>query len=298
MFPFGLNTQIFEIFLDGKRLPGVGWGKRQPRENHSINSLSTLFREVPRDKVSLRIVNQIREAILSGRLRPGDRLPPEGELLNQFGVSKHTLREALRALETMGFLDIRKGAGGGPVVSEVDRETARNSIANFLHFKDVTVRDLSEVRRVLEPYLARMAAEKLSGEQIRRMEGMNRDLGRVVEQGGSVIGGEFEIGFHTILADAVGNPVLSLILDFVTSLLTDVKLRLKPGPEFSRRVLESHQALLEAFRERAADRAAELMLRHVREVEEDLAALCGDRESTGRPTRGEEESEERKEMRP
>ena len=66
-----------------------------------------MFREVQQNKMALEIIRQIREAILDGKLSPGDRLRPEKELVTQFKVSRHTLREAMRALEAMGFLEVR-----------------------------------------------------------------------------------------------------------------------------------------------------------------------------------------------
>ncbi len=93
-----------------------------------------MFREVQQNKVSLDIISQIRGAILNGTLNPGDRLPPEKELVSNFGVSKHTLREAMRALEVMGFLEVRKGAGGGAVVLEMDLKNSSGVHCEFSLF--------------------------------------------------------------------------------------------------------------------------------------------------------------------
>jgi len=76
-----------------------------------------MFRSASHDKMSTHIIRQVRDAILKGQLQAGQCLPPEKDLITQFGVSKHTLREALRSLEAMGFIEIKRGAGGGPVVS-------------------------------------------------------------------------------------------------------------------------------------------------------------------------------------
>ena len=238
-----------------------------------------MFREVPRDKISLNIMRQMRDAVLSGRLHPGDRLPPENELLNEFGVSRHTLREALRALEVMGLIDIRKGVGGGPVVSEVDMETTCNSIANFLHFKNISITDLMEVRRIFEPYLARIAAERLGPEQIEKLRAMNQACRAKLDSGEDITGRPEEINFHSILAGASGNPVLILILNFVNSLLTDVKLQLKPGKEFSEQVLAAHERILEAIEERDGGAALSAMADHVCDVEQTLQNLRSPDES-------------------
>ena len=83
-----------------------------------------MFQSAKPNKSSEHIIEQIRKAIFEGQLKPGDRLPPERELTQSFEVSKATLREALRSLEVLGFLEIRKGAAGGPFVTEVDMRKA------------------------------------------------------------------------------------------------------------------------------------------------------------------------------
>ena len=230
-----------------------------------------MFSRVEQNKVALDIIHQVREAILEGKLQAGDRLPPEKQLLAKFGVGKHTLREAVRALEAMGFLSIRKGYGGGAVVLEVDMKTTRDSIANFLHFQNVSVRNLSEVRRLVEPYLARLAAERLNQDGLEILSDCNESCQEALRLGQSM--SRHEIKFHRILAEASGNPVLILILDFVNSVLTDSKSHLQPGPTFSQQVLSAHERILAAVRARDPERAEAEMRDHVCEVEEALEAL-------------------------
>ena len=91
---------------------------------------------------------------------PGDKLPSEGALMEQFHVSKQTLKEALRALEYLGLLQMKKGVTGGAFVVEMDREVIREVLASFLFFKHLTIHNLSEVRKIVEPYTARIAAGK------------------------------------------------------------------------------------------------------------------------------------------
>jgi GntR family transcriptional repressor for pyruvate dehydrogenase complex len=232
-----------------------------------------MFQDVSRGKMSVSIINQIREAILAGRLKPGDHLPAERELLTQFGVSRFTLREALRSLETMGFIDIRKGVGGGPVVKEVDMNVTRQAIANFLHFRDVSIEDLSEVRKLIEPYLASSMAERIDDQDIEHLESLNEACRRTLERGEDIVGGEHEVDFHIHLARATGNPVLMMILDFVNRLLVEAKLEIKPGPDFSHRVVEAHQRILDALKARDGQAAAQAMHEHVAEVEAEMLRI-------------------------
>jgi GntR family transcriptional repressor for pyruvate dehydrogenase complex len=237
-----------------------------------------LFREVQQNKISLDIISQIREAILNGTLNPGDRLPPEKELVSNFGVSKHTLREAIRALEVTGFLEIRKGANGGAVVLEVDMKTTRESIANFLYFQNVSVRDLSEVRKVFEPHLARLAAERMSREDLDELAAIHQACLKSMSRGETTYA--HEIAFHRALAKASGNPVFMLIQDFVNSVLADSKRHLRPGLGFLEEVFAAHDRILEAIQARDPERVAAEMHRHVCEVEHSLEEIQRQRDET------------------
>lgn len=233
-----------------------------------------MFRSAIQEKRSMHIVNQVRQAILSGQLQPGHRLPTEKELLLQFGVSKHTLREALRALESMGFIEIRQGAGGGPVVSEIDMENTRDMIASFLYFKNVSIPHLCEVRKVFEPYLARLAAERATPEDVEALKSMNQAYRKSLTRRKPAI--KDEVSFHVLLGEVSGNPVMMLILDFVNNLLKDLKGRLKPGLEFSKMVLTAHEEILAAIAAKDGQAAADRMYRHICEVEMGLAGIQGD----------------------
>ncbi len=243
-----------------------------------------MFHSATKDKMSTHIIRQVREAILKGDLQPGECLPPEKELINQFGVSKHTLREALRTLEAMGFIEIKRGAGGGPVVSEVDMSTTRDSIANFLHFQNVSVRSLSEVRKILEPYLARRAAEQFSAKEVETLVDIDTKCQELFEKQKDIVGSREEIDFHVFLAKASRNPVMEMILDFVNSILTDIKTHMKPGTEFSEHVLKSHHKILEAIKAGDGDEAEKVMYDHICEVEEELAELGIPEDSSTRKT--------------
>ena len=235
------------------------------------SNTAAVFQPVQQKKVAVDIIRQVRDIILEGKLRPGDRLPPEKELVVKFGVSKHGVREALRALESMGFLSIRKGAGGGAVVLAVDMKTTRDSIFNFLHFRNVSVEDLSQVRKIFEPHLARLAAEQKSEGHLDRLKLVHERCQDALLRGENIYLHEFE--FHRVLAEASGNPVLVLIQDFVNNVLENLKLDLRPGLEFLKQSLEAHERILQAVKAGDGDRAADEMRRHVCMVEDGLEEI-------------------------
>ncbi len=235
--------------------------------------MKPLFTPEKKDKISNLIIRQIRSAIMQGKLKPGEALPPEKELMAQFGVSKHTLREALRALEGMGLIVIKRGAGGGPVVSSVDWETARDSFADFLHFQDFSLTHLSEVRTIIEPYIARRAAETFTPEAEAELLALHVECRKLYDEGKSLVGAEAEIMFHVLLGKYAGNPVLWIILDFVNNILADAKRKMKPGGDFCLMVLNGHQRIVDAILGKDPDAAEHWMRVHIQEVERELERL-------------------------
>ena len=231
-----------------------------------------MFDSVKSDKVSQHIIDQIRNAIFEGRLKPGDKLPSERELIKKFKVSKATLREALRSLEVLGFLEIRKGVSGGGFVTEVDMTKARDSFTNFLLFKNLSLKDLSEVRLLLEPYIAEKATLAITKGDLNRLGKLIKDSEHAIKNDMPFESRKDEIEFHRIIASITGNPILMFILDFVENLLIDTKAILKPGKEFSSKVLKAHKRIYNALLEKNVKKVHEEMIRHIREVERDLLA--------------------------
>src|ERR1700761_1374071 len=109
-----------------------------------------LLNPVTARRISELIVDQVRTLIHEGKLTPGDRLPPEREMCDRFGVSRVTVREALRVLEANGLVEIRGGAHGGAFVSKPTSDKVRSSIVDLLTLSSVTASDVTEVRMVLE----------------------------------------------------------------------------------------------------------------------------------------------------
>lgn len=232
-----------------------------------------MFETARQSKTTDIIIEKIRAAILEGKLQPGDRLPPEKELGDQFGVSKQTMRESLRALEHLGLIVLKKGSGGGAFIVEVQREVATQSLANYLYFKNLTIENLSELRRILEPHAARCAAERMSPDNHETLLTINQATREGIETQDWAQVTRYEIEFHTLIADQTDNPILVLILDFVETLLDDFKKILQPDTDFMNAVLTSHETIYDAIARRDGDAASTEMLKHVLEVDEYLARL-------------------------
>ena len=232
-----------------------------------------MFETARQSKTTEIIIDQIRTAILEGRLSPGDRLPPEKQLGEQFQVSKQTLRESMRALEHMGLINVRKGIGGGAFIVAVDQQVATQNLANYLYFKNLTIENLSEFRRIMEPYAAARAAEQIPEadlDELKRLNDATRD--NLQAKNWDRVSRD-EIAFHRLIARQTENPILILMLDFVETLLEDFKKILKPDAGFMKSVLQAHESIHAAIAAGDAKLASDRMLAHVTEVETYLARL-------------------------
>ena len=195
---------------------------------------------------------------MSGRLQPGKRLASEKELTEEFQVSKATLREALRSLETMGLVEIRQGATGGIFLTEVNSQTLMHSMMNFMHFQSVSVREITMLRYMLEPHIARIAALKISDEEIAQ-------LASYVENGESEDGSprKKNTRFHHYLSRITKNSLLILIVDFIDHLLDEMKQSLDLGPVFHDKVQNSHKKILDCLVNKDAEGAGRAMAEDV-----------------------------------
>ena len=158
------------------------------------------------NKVCEDIVEQIRMAIFDGRFKPGDKLLSEKELIEKFKVSRGTLREALRSLESSGVLEIRKGASGGAYITEIGIERARENFIDFFHFKKLSLEQLIEVRMMLEPPIAAKVALIITPEDLEQLQ---ISIGRM--QAGDEIGiigrqREGFLEFHRVIAATHREP--------------------------------------------------------------------------------------------
>jgi len=229
------------------------------------------------EKISDQIIAQIRDIILAGDLKPGDKLGSEKELIAQFGVSKATLREALRVLEAMGLVEIRKGLAGGVFIAEVDMKTTIHSIINFLHFKAVSIKDITMLRYFVEPFIVRIAAQNATEQDIQKLKVMisneideprpSLDLNKQDIKKG--------ISFHRYLARLTHNPILILIMDFVDNLLSDMKSQLHLGEEFYDRVKKSHGKVLDCLIKKDLEGAERELTADILSVGHYMAEMAG-----------------------
>ncbi|MCP4347800.1 MAG: FadR family transcriptional regulator [Desulfobacterales bacterium] len=231
-----------------------------------------MFKTAKTHRISENIVYQIRQAILKGELKPGDRLPPEKELAENFCVSKASLREAFRALEALGLLEVRQGVSGGAFIREVDLKTVRDNIVNYIFFQNPSIREFTQVRRIFEPEVAKIAAQNVTGGDLAELENNLIETKNDLDSGNFSY--ELDIFFHKKIAYIANNTLISLIIDSMQNALVNIKQLLQPDYDFSIQVYSAHKRIFEAIRDHDPEKAGAEMIKHINEVEKGLAALC------------------------
>ena len=195
-------------------------------------------------------------------MAPGRKLPPEAVMLDNYRVGRASLREALRLLEVQGLIVIRPGPGGGPVVASIDSRHFARMASLYFHHSGSTYRDLVEARLVMEPVMARLAAERQDPDDVAHLqqfiavEPQSEDPTEYMRHATE---------FHALLSGMSGNPVLDLMGRSLKDLYTDRLEGLIFPPDARARVHEEHAAIARAIVKGNSSRAEKLMREHMRE---------------------------------
>ena len=222
-----------------------------------------LFTAVRKTRVFEDVARQIQRLIVDGVLTPGELLPPERQLAEQFGVSRNSVRDAIRALELTGFVIARHGEGN--VVADVSADTLVAPIATLLLHKRKLVAELLDVRRMIEPALAARAAVHASDEEIAHLEEILDRQRQKTGRGESTV--EEDSQFHYSIALAAGNSVVRKLLDVLMDLLRETRARSLQVEGRLERSLAGHRRVLHAIQHRDAEEAERAVRQHLEEIE-------------------------------
>ncbi len=214
------------------------------------------FSAIKRKKAYEQVAQTIRGRVLSGKLTLGQRLPPERDLAEQFGVSRVVVREAIRTLEMSGLLRVQKGAGGGTFVSAAYDKPLSGAITNLLEGGAISLDHLFELRLMLEPPAAAQVAGLAGPEQVAELEAILEQAERLQDDSEALR--EVNLEFHRRLAVMTGNPLLAALCETVLRLLVE-SLRGNLSIETSRAVLDYHRRIVEAIRARRPQEARQLI---------------------------------------
>lgn len=221
-----------------------------------------LFRTVRVSRASEDIVLQIKENIFSGKLAPGDRLPSEKELAEQFGLSRITVRDALRILESQNLILIKVGAGGGAFVAHPNPNILGEALTDMLRLQGTTPRELSEARLPIEMTIVRLAAERATQEDLEAMRQAVAEA-RAGRASGDPHFTSHSVDFHIAMAKAAKNQVLFFTVSSFRTLFYETLEKLVPDDEMSQRAIDDHQKILDAIVAHEGERAAVVMREHL-----------------------------------
>lgn len=210
-------------------------------------------------------IDKIKEMITSGELGPGDRLPKEADLAERLGLSRNSLREAVKALSMIRVLDVRQG--DGTYVTSLEPDLLLDALSFVVDFhRDDTVLQFLEVRRIMEPAATALATERMTDEEIGKLRGVLDRLGPepTIE---ALVANDLE--FHRQIAAGSGNAVLCSLIDGLSGPTTRARIwRGLTQEGAAARTREQHQAIVDAIASRRPELARSWATIHVAGVEE------------------------------
>jgi DNA-binding FadR family transcriptional regulator len=224
------------------------------------------------------VAAHLRRQIVLGELKEGDQLPSESVLMEEFGVSRPTLREAFRILEAEGAITVRRGVRGGARVQAPDINVAARQVGLLLQYRGALLSDVYEVRAVLEPAAARMAAmRRTSADLARLQEAVDRHR-ESMDDPGEAFAADAE--FHRLIVELSGNETLQILAGMLTSIIREGDRSYAEShdwpheQELSKIAIRAHARLVELIRKRSGDEAEEMWRRH---LSESAKIVLGDR---------------------
>jgi GntR family transcriptional regulator, transcriptional repressor for pyruvate dehydrogenase complex len=220
-------------------------------------------------RVYEQIVGHVERAIYEGRLRQGQKLPPERQLARDLKASRVAVREALRTLELRGLVEVRQGSTGGYFVREADDRALVRDFATLCRLGRVSRAQLIEARRLIEPEVAFLAAQRATDSDVKTLTAAVEQRDAEAAAGGNPR--RFDLEFHRALADAARNPVHAVVTRALMALEAEViapNMRLTDAD--SAEVNAAHHRILEAVAARKAGEARAIMAAHIEDVQANL----------------------------
>lgn len=200
------------------------------------------------------IAAQVRDMIATGKIKPGDRLPPERDLSIRLGVSRNTLREGLRALENAGIVEMRKGAMGGAFVLHGNSDVIVGGMRDLYHLGAITPQQFTEARMWLSDVVVRVACERATAEDFAALEA---NIEASAKANAFEERAHLNRAFHVILAKATRNPIMIIMMEGIVEVFAHFIVQI--GPSDNAFILPSRRRLMKHLRAHDAEKAIEEM---------------------------------------
>jgi GntR family transcriptional repressor for pyruvate dehydrogenase complex len=237
------------------------------------------FQPIKPKKVSSQIADQIRSSILAGEFAPGDKLPPERELAEMFGVSRPSVREALNVLASAGL--VMSYQGGGTVVMSLVETAAGNPLTELIRVEQERALDVIEVRKGMESWTAYYAAQRALPEDLRRLEEIVEGMQRNLE--GVKPSEDLDANFHIVIARATHNIVwlhlMQSLFDAMKEFQQSVWRAVYLTQDDHHLLFKHHHRIYEAIKGKDADGARDAMIEHLTFAEQRSTAYVARQQS-------------------
>lgn len=228
----------------------------------SLPTGAGIFRPVSVGRISEIIVEQIRDLMRQGQLKPGDRLPPERDLCERFGVSRVTVREALRMLESSGLVQIRVGARGGAFVTAPSSDRVGEGLTDMLTLSAISAADVTEVRMVLEVGIVPIVCERATEQDLADLEEICARSEAALKSGEYSM--QLSLEFHARVAEATHNPaVVMLVESFREPIRMSLEQAREVAPQMGDLGTREHERFIDAIRRREPEAATKIMREHL-----------------------------------
>lgn len=218
------------------------------------------FKKIHSRRLFEEVCDQIRNQIAAGNLRPGDKLPAERQLAEQFGISRSAVREALRSLEYAGLIVQRKGVKGGSFILGTEMGLVQ-SFQNIFEAGGLSLVELTEARIAIQEIVVRMVVKNATEADFKALEKDLRKTERDLSEGIANIDPSSTQGFYSILAEVTGNRVIVMIVKALSQMLYQAILLLNPPFDFD--IVNVRQQFITKLRARDADGAVEVMTEYL-----------------------------------
>jgi GntR family transcriptional repressor for pyruvate dehydrogenase complex len=249
-----------------------------PSSDREIGFERTRFRQASRTSISQDVLDQLLAEIREGRIKPGERLPSERQLMEVFAVGRSTVREAVQGLVTLGLVTSRQGRAAIVNTQATSPLTTLRRNVNVEQLNKHALHDLLEVREALEAKAAEFAARRATADDIAELERQHKAVEREVRAGRVYF--RQNALFHKAIGTAAHNPVLAESINLVVGQVREYRERMmRETPLMPQRDVKEHLAILTAIRRRNSDEAREAMIAHIRssaraiEIHGDAAAV-------------------------
>ncbi len=226
------------------------------------------------------VCDQIRQQVADGVLLPGDRLPAERELSEQFGVSRSGVREALRSLEMAGMVEAVTGINGGFYIRQSHPEGITQAVRDMVALRQVPVSDLTEARILLTALAIRLACERGTEADFAAIEADTDRFAELVKQGKPVRDSALITEFYRLIGRATHNEVIVMLIDALSEILRTLIARLDSAPQSN--VVAVRRKVLRLMREREPDKAGAALAKHLNALNLLLEDMDKKEKKTGR----------------